>query len=446
MTSCLDYKNSILHWDSTNLEKVADTFGTPVFVFCSRVLQQSVEKFYAPFRSENIPIVNYFSVKTNPISRFLQALLSMGMGAEIISPFELWLCKKLGFTGDKIIVTGVRYEENYCLEIVTTSPRMWILESLNQVEYLQKLSKKFNQPINIGLRICPELRTSRFNMFLSSGSSRAPFGFRYNSDEFERALKIVSLNPLFSFVGYHFHLGSAITKNTPYQKALSCLENIVVEKANQGFVPRTINIGGGFGLKGVPVLGPVGLLRSKFHQKSMSSEKKDTLLPDIARVLRLFAERLNKNGIEIKSFFSEAGRYISGPSQLIVLSVQEIIRRNTLIYAICDGGAMSLSPMLFFESHAVLPLICQNRPHENYSIIGNLPSQLDVVLRSALLPQLQCGDKIAVLDTGAYFYSFSNNFAGPRPPVVIVKEGQFTLVQKREDFEHLVQREIQKED
>jgi hypothetical protein len=42
------------------------------------------------------------------------------------------------------------------------------------------------------------------------------------------------------------------------------------------------------------------------------------------------------------------------------------------------------------------------------------------------------------MDSGAYFMSLSNNFAFPRPPVVLASEGTGTVIRKRESFEYLI--------
>jgi len=41
------------------------------------------------------------------------------------------------------------------------------------------------------------------------------------------------------------------------------------------------------------------------------------------------------------------------------------------------------------------------------------------------------------MDAGAYFTSFANNFSYPRPPVVLVSEGESKLIRGRETFEQM---------
>ena len=48
----------------------------------------------------------FYSYKTNPVPAVLRRLHDRGIGAEVISPFELWLAIELGLPGDRIIYNG----------------------------------------------------------------------------------------------------------------------------------------------------------------------------------------------------------------------------------------------------------------------------------------------------------------------------------------------------
>ena len=59
--------------------------------------------------------------------------------------------------------------------------------------------------------------------------------------------------------------------------------------------------------------------------------------------------------------------------------------------------------------------------------------------KNVLLPELEGGDVLATMDAGAYFSSYSSNFAFPRPAIVMVNEnGSVEVLRNAETFEHLV--------
>ena len=53
------------------------------------------------------------------------------------------------------------------------------------------------------------------------------------------------------------------------------------------------------------------------------------------------------------------------------------------------------------------------------------------------------GDLLAVLTTGAYNYSMSSNYNRiPRPPIVMLKNGESYIAVKRETFEDVYRNDI----
>jgi diaminopimelate decarboxylase len=74
--------------------------------------------------------------------------------------------------------------------------------------------------------------------------------------------------------------------------------------------------------------------------------------------------------------------------------------------------------------------------------VGNLPTPLDLVAADCRLPELSPGDVLALPDVGAYFTSLGNNFAGPRPPIVLVEGGTWRLARRRETFEDMTRRDL----
>ncbi|TEU08161.1 MAG: diaminopimelate decarboxylase, partial [Anaerolineales bacterium] len=67
----------------------------------------------------------------------------------------------------------------------------------------------------------------------------------------------------------------------------------------------------------------------------------------------------------------------------------------------------------------------------------------DVRIRDIALPRLGAGDLLAVPGVGAYCLPMASNYnLAPRPAVVLVKEGQASLIQRRETFEDLTARDL----
>jgi diaminopimelate decarboxylase len=436
----LEYRNSRLHWAGVDLLSLAERFGTPLHVCCREALQESALAFRRPFEDAGLNLGYRYSVKTNPIPEMIRILKESGFGVEIISPYELWLVNRLDFAGDDIVVTGLEPDVEFCLSAAQARPKMWVLESEGQLQFIDSISRRLPGPINVGIRICPTLRTSRFNLTVSNASHHSPYGFLPDSAAFSSALDTIAENDKFKFAGFHFHIGSGIHWSRPYEQAFNVISDVILSAAKRGFKCRLINIGGGFGSSTAPVRGVADLIRSflGFGKGKRAAQPRRDLLDEIASALKRFVAALNKRGVDIDEILVEPGRAISGPAQMILLTVKDIVERaGNRRFLICDAGAMSLSPSLLVEDHRIMPLRQDSGEPVGYTILGSMPTPLDIVASSAQLPKMSRGDRMAVLDTGAYFYSFNNNFAGPRPAVALIDDGQFKLIRGREDFEDI---------
>ena len=77
------------------------------------------------------------------------------------------------------------------------------------------------------------------------------------------------------------------------------------------------------------------------------------------------------------------------------------------------------------------------------AVVGRCCESGDFLQENVKLPDLQRGDILAVLITGAYNYSMAMNYNRlPRPAMVFVKNGESRIAVKRETYEDLMRNEI----
>ena len=108
------------------------------------------------------------------------------------------------------------------------------------------------------------------------------------------------------------------------------------------------------------------------------------------------------------------------------------------VVAILDGGVHHvLRPALVGQEHRVRLLSSAEgrgspRP---VTLAGPLCSGLDVLARGAMLPPLEVGDLVAVLDVGAYGFTESMPYflSHPMPAEVIARAGRAQLIRPRRE-------------
>jgi diaminopimelate decarboxylase len=121
------------------------------------------------------------------------------------------------------------------------------------------------------------------------------------------------------------------------------------------------------------------------------------------------------------------------------VTVKEIKKRsNGTKFALTDGGMQNAAFPLSYEYHkCFLATRVSADWKERYTVVGPLCSPEDRLYRNWTFPELREGDILAIMDAGAYFTSFANNFSYPRPAVVLVSDGHHKLARQRESFEHM---------
>jgi len=222
------------------------------------------------------------------------------------------------------------------------------------------------------------------------------------------------------------------------------------EALEMGLRTEVLDIGGGFG---APAVKDIGLLealclfawnRPPRPPRSFS----EAFLEKVAGACRGAATAFaSRNRVPVPRILVEPGRALTASAQLLLLGVDAVVRgRKGRTAVFCDGGAMSLSQLLISEHHAIFAVNGNGAgPCETCDIFGGLPTPLDIVSFRRRMPRLESGGLLAVMDTGAYFTSLGNNFAGGRPGIVMIEGGQAGLVRRRETYEDLVARDASTE-
>ena len=138
----------------------------------------------------------------------------------------------------------------------------------------------------------------------------------------------------------------------------------------------------------------------------------------------------------------EPGRSIVGPAGVALYRVGAIkdipeVRK----YVSVDGGmGDNIRPALYQAVYEVVVAGKANQPGvEKVTIAGKYCESGDVLASDVLLPEIESGDIIAIPAAGAYCPSMASNYnLNPRPPMVLVKDGQSRLIRRRESYQDMM--------
>ncbi|HTE42864.1 MAG TPA: alanine racemase, partial [Steroidobacteraceae bacterium] len=407
--------------------ELAREFGTPLYVVDERKLRHDYNTFVDSFRKLYPNMELGYSYKTNPLPEVIRVLHDAGALAECISHFELWLALQLGVEPKNIIFNGPAKTPEALDLAVQRGVKLINIDGMEEIELVAAAAARHGIKQAVGIRV------------VTSQGWQAQFGLRLRTGEarqaFKRILEIPQLHP----VGLHVHLGTGIKDVPTYLQAIREMLEFARELAKDTTIRiNYFDFGGGFG---VPSVQPIGMWDGRLMQNNLPIGPVDTdatpRIEDYARGIAALMHEFYKEDLPTIAF--EPGRAISSSAQSLLLEVLTVKQdRDGTTRAILNGGKNYTLPM-GYEYHEMLPAARMNdQVVKPINFYGPLCHPGDVLFLQKPFPQIATGDPIAVMDAGAYFVPNQMNFSNPRPAVVICKDGQATLVRRRETFEDMV--------
>ena len=394
--------------DNVSAFSVIKRNQTPFYLYSLSQLKNNFYTFANTFK-ETKPLV-CFSVKSNSNIELLKELKKMGSGADVVSIGELLKTIKAGINPKKIVFSGVGKTEDEIKIAIRKRVLLINMESENEADLVNKISKKMNKITSVGIRLNPNI-TGKTHRKISTGGKHDKFGLSYK-DFISFCNKINNLKNL-KLDGLSVHIGSQITNIKPFQQVLSVIDAIINEtKINFKF----IDLGGGMGI-------------------SYSNKEKKLDLKKYAKAVNKFLE--NK---QAKIIF-EPGRFIIGNTSILISKVIYIKKSNNKTFIILDAGMNDLMrPALYDAYHEIIPLKKNKKKISgNIEFVGPICESSDKFLNAKSFSKIKEGDYIAITDVGAYGMSLASNY-NTRPLIaeILVSGSKVKLIKKRQSLKNLI--------
>lgn len=416
---------------------VVDTtreYDTPLHLVSSQKLLENCARIKQAAARSPLNFEIFYSYKTNCVPGILALIHEQSIGAEVISPYELWLALRLGMPGARIIFNGPHKTEQSLRMAVDNQVKLINLDSLTDIRRLLQVCKTMNSVANAGIRLCP------------TSGWRAQFGLDMENGEAAEGLKLLANNSDLAILkGVHLHLGSQVADLSVYAKVITDALAFLYRFDPDLFAGiEYIDAGGGFGVPTVREIGGLerklcGLMGLPFAPPGLDA------IPPMERFISTISDAIQSapgmHASSLPTAIIEPGRCLTSNTQVLLLSVRAVKRRNPPA-VILDGGKMNITYPASFEYHEAF---AANKMHDDATIAHNLVGRTctpsDAIYTHKLLPPLEVGDLVALMDAGAYFSSFSNSFAFPRPPIVLADSGETRILRERETFEAIIARD-----
>src|SRR5262249_48249901 len=98
-----------------------------------------------------------------------------------------------------------------------------------------------------------------------------------------------------------------------------------------------------------------------------------------------------------------------------------------------------MRPALYGSFHRIVPVVPRPGREQPWDIVGPICESSDVFATRRMLPPLEVGDLLAVLDTGADGAVMGSNYNRPMlPPEVLIDQGRWTTIRRRQTLDDVL--------
>ncbi len=412
--SFFQYKNDQLYVEDMPLGKIASTVGTPSYVYSRAAFETQWNTLDQAFG--HYPHSICYAVKANSNIAILNVLARLGSGFDIVSEGELRRVLAAGGDPEKVVFSGVAKSVKELEFAISCGVKSINIESIAELERVQAVAQDLEKTASIAFRVNPDVDPET-HPYISTGLDKAKFGVPMEAafKAYERAAAL----PNIEIHGIACHIGSQITKTSPFSDSLDIVLDMVKRlKANDIHI-KQLDLGGGLGI-----------------------DYQGETPPTAQEYVNAMLQGVRKHGIDLPIAI-EPGRYIAGNSGVMLTTVEYLKHNETKGFAIVDAGMNDLlRPSLYQAHHEILPVSRSKRAvPETLDVVGPVCESADVLGYDREL-SVSSGDVLAVMSAGAYSYSMANNYNSRVRPVEVLVDGDTVhVIRQREEFDDLIRGE-----
>src|SRR5947207_9246879 len=206
------YRNRALYCEDVPVATLAETYGTPLYVYSKATLLHHLAQLQKAF-AEVEPLICY-SIKTNGNLHLCKLMAEAGAGFDVTSAGELYRAVAAGSTGDKIVFAGVGKTDSELRYALDTGVFLFNVESDAELHALAEVARAVGRPAAVALRVNPDL-PPKTHAKTDTSVKGGKFGL--DIDTILDVAQSVIDNPHVRVVGLHMHLGSPILSARPYR-------------------------------------------------------------------------------------------------------------------------------------------------------------------------------------------------------------------------------------
>jgi diaminopimelate decarboxylase len=374
---------------------VAAVGSTPCYLYDRARLDQRANSLRAALPGE---VLLHYAMKANPMPALVCHMARLVDGLDVASRGELRTALDSGMSPQHISFAGPGKSERE-LEQAHAAGILVNVESFREIGVLSRFSETSGTAARVAIRVNLPFELKASGMKMSGGARQ----FGIDADLVPQMLREIGAAGL-AFEGFHMFAGSQNLRPAAIVEAQSRCYDLALSWLDQApAAPRTLNLGGGFGI-------PYTLQDTPLD-----------LAPIIDNLQRL-AGRV-RSDVPGAHLVIELGRYLVGEAGIYVSRVIDRKLSREQVFLVVDGGmhqhlAASGNFGQVMRKNYPVAVNRDSGKREIASVVGPLCTPLDLLADRMDLDVGRPGDLVVVFQSGAYGRSASpRDFLG-HPDVI----------------------------
>lgn len=411
--------------------KLAEKYGTPLYLLDEDRIRERCRTYMnamkEAFGEASLPL---YASKAASFKQIYRIMKEEGMGIDVVSSGEICTAVSVGFPMERAYFHSNNKTDadiDYAME---NGIGYFVVDNREELDAIEHFANARGTVQKVLLRLTPGIDPHTYAA-VATGKVDSKFGSAIETGQADEITAYALSLPHVKLSGYHCHIGSQVFDSDTFLRAAAIMlgfANQMREKYN--LVIDELDLGGGYGVR------------------YTENDPEIDIAANIKEVAKAIKEQCKALDYPMPAIRLEPGRSIvadAGMTLYTVGTVKQIPGYKN--YVSVDGG-MTDNPRfaLYGSSYTVL---LANRANDQStpfkcSVVGRCCESGDILQENVTLPANTArGDILAVLTTGAYNYSMSSNYNRiPKPPVVMLKNGESYVAVKRETYEDVCRNDV----
>lgn len=337
--------------------QLARTFQTPLYVYDVGAIRQQIRAFKRVFEEADVSYAVSYASKAFATIAMYEVAKSEGAHVDVMSGGELYTAQAADFPMAAVSFHGNNKSKAELIQALDAGVGTIIVDNFHELDLLDDLLGTTVGQQDVLIRVAPGI-SAHTHAYDQTGQTDSKFGFDLASGQADEAAKRILADDHLNPLGIHAHIGSQIFEVAGFEAVTQKLLHILNNWYQQfGFIPKVLNVGGGFGI---------------------AYTKQDDPLPPEAFVKAILAALKSQSQTlnwPLPAIWIEPGRSIVGPAGYSLYTVGS--RKDVpglWPYVAVDGGiGDNIRPALYQATYtAALADQPNAAPAEHVHLVGSI--------------------------------------------------------------------------